>query len=84
MITLGYLAAAGLMLGMFFNGYALAASCTAIALAHFISAFDVGIAQAGMSLVGCLVLHQTGYFVGLSASVLLYRAKAIYIPTSRR
>ena len=45
MVTLACLAAAGLILGMFFNVYALAASCVAVVLIDFALAFDVEIDQ---------------------------------------
>ena len=43
MVTLASLATAGLVLGIFFNVYALAGSCVAVVLLNFASAFDVGI-----------------------------------------
>jgi hypothetical protein len=84
MVTLACLATAGFMLGMLFNVYALAASCVAVALINFASAFDVGIGKATLSIALAIIVLQIGYFVGLSTSGLFYTSKTASIPTSRR
>jgi hypothetical protein len=50
MVTLACLAMGGLILGMFFNVYALAMSCVAVVVLNFASAFDVGLSKATLSL----------------------------------
>ena len=84
MVTLACLATAGLILGMFFNVYALMASCVGIALIRFASAFDVGIGGAALSIALAFTILQIGYFVGLFASGLFFAPKTASIPTSRR
>jgi hypothetical protein len=84
MVTFAFLVAAGFMLGMFFNVYALAASCAVVALINFASAFDVGIGKATLSIALAIIVLQFGYFVGLTASGLFYTPKTASIPTSRR
>jgi hypothetical protein len=68
MVTLAWLATAGLILGMSFNVYALAASCVTVLLLNFASAFDVGISEATLSFALALIFLQIGYFAGLLAS----------------
>ena len=68
MVTLACLATAGLILGMFFNVYALAVSCVAVVLLNFASAFDVGISTAALSFALAIIFLQIGYFAGLLAS----------------
>ena len=43
---------------MFFNVYALAASCVAVALLNFASAFDAGISKATLSLLLLLFFYK--------------------------
>jgi hypothetical protein len=66
MVTLACLATAGLILGMFFNVYALAVSCVAVVLLNFAS--DVGISKATLSFALAIIFLQIGYFAGLLAS----------------
>ena len=68
MVTLACLATAGLILGMFFNVYALAMSCVAVVVLNFASAFDVGLSKATLSFALAIIFLQIGYFAGLSAS----------------
>jgi hypothetical protein len=68
MVTLAWLATAGLILGMSFNVYALAASCVTVLLLNFASAFDVGISEATLSFALAIIFLQIGYFAGLLAS----------------
>ena len=70
MITLAcfVVVAVGLILGMFFNVYALLALSMLVALLNFPSAFNVGIGHAATSLGVSVVLLQIGYFAGLLAS----------------
>jgi hypothetical protein len=68
MVTLASLATAGLVLGMFFNVYALAGSCVAVVLLNFASAFDVGISMATLSFALVIIFLQIGYFAGLLVS----------------
>ena len=75
MVTLACLAAAGLILGMFFNVYALAASCVAVVLIDFASAFDVGIGKAALSFALAFIILQIGYFAGLLTSGLFIRQR---------
>jgi hypothetical protein len=83
MTTFACLAGAGLLLGMFFNGYALIALCGVVALANVASALSAGISQASVSMVVGLVVIQIGYFAGLTASALLPASKPASVPTSR-
>ena len=83
MITLACFVAVGLILGMFFNVYALSALSMLVASLNFPSAFTVGIGHAAMSAGVSVVLLQIGYFAGLLASRLLYSTKPASIPTSR-
>jgi hypothetical protein len=83
MMTLACLAAAGLIMGMFFNGYALAASCLVIALAGIVTAINVGFGQASIQMIFGVALLQVCYFVGLSASTYLCALRAATVPTSR-
>jgi len=70
--------AVGLILGMFFNVYALLAlSMLLVALLNFPSAFNVGIGHAATSVGVSVVLLQIGYFAGLLV-------RGSLIPQSRR
>ena len=70
MVTLACLVTAGLILGMFFNVYALAVSSVAVVLLNFASAFAVGISKVTLSFALAIIFLQIGYFAGLFASVL--------------
>ena len=67
MLTLACLATAGLILGMFFNVYALAVSCVAVVL-NFARRSIVGLSKATLSFALAIIFLQIGYFVGLLAS----------------
>jgi hypothetical protein len=79
MITLAcfVVVAVGLILGMFFNVYALLALSMLVALLNFPSAFNVGIGHAATSVGVSVVLLQIGYFAGLLV-------RGSLIPQSRR
>jgi hypothetical protein len=79
MITLAcfVVVAVGLILGMFFNVYALLALSMLVALINFPSAFNVGIGHAATSVGVSVVLLQIGYFAGLLV-------RGSLIPQSRR
>ena len=83
MMTLACLAAAGLIMGMFLNSYALAAASFGVALASGVMAANVGFGHASILMIFGLVLLQVGYFVGLFASTFLYPSRAATVPTSR-
>jgi hypothetical protein len=83
MVTLGCFVAAGILLGMLFNAYALAAACIAVAVANFALGAAVGIGQASISVLVGLVALQTGYVVGLLGFGLLHASKPASIPTPK-
>jgi hypothetical protein len=83
MMTLACLAAAGLIMGMFLNSYALAAASFGVALASGVMAANVGFGHASILMIVGLILLQVGYFVGLFASTFLYPSRAATVPTSR-
>jgi hypothetical protein len=84
MVTLECLATAGLILGMFFNVYALLASCAAVVLLNFASAFDVGISKATLSFALAIILLQNWIFRRPVDVGTIYTSKTASIPTSRR
>ena len=79
MITLAcfVVVAVGLILGMFFNVYALLALSMLVALLNFPSVFNVGIGHAATSVGVSVVLLQIGYFAGLLV-------RGSLVPQSRR
>jgi hypothetical protein len=83
MMTLACFASASLLLGMFFNVYALFALCAIVAVANVAWAPFAGVSQASIALVVDLVVIQIGYFAGLTASVFLPAPKPASIPKSR-
>jgi hypothetical protein len=83
MMTLACLAAAGTVMGLFFNIYALAASCLAMALVVLVAYCSIGVWPTVGSVVLGLVLLQVSYLVGLSASTLLHASRPATNPTSR-
>jgi hypothetical protein len=82
MMTLACLAAAGLIVGMFFNSYALVASCLVMASAGIVTAANVGFGQASIQMIFGVGLLQVCYCVGLSASTYLCASRASTFPTS--
>jgi hypothetical protein len=83
MTTLACFAAASLLLGMFFNGYAMFAVCAIVAVANLASVPAVGVLQASIALTVDLVVIQIAYLAGLSASALLPASKPASVPTTR-
>lgn len=82
-MMLACLAGAGLIMGFYFNAYALLASCLVVAVAAMVSTIEVGIAQAGISLIVGLIVIQATYAVGLLASSLLSASTRASLPTAR-
>jgi hypothetical protein len=82
MITLLCFATASIILGMFFNIYALVALCAAVALIDLIAIFSAGVVAASMAMVVDLTVVQIGFLAGLSASNLLPIAKRVSLPSS--
>jgi hypothetical protein len=58
MVMLACLAMGGLILGMFFNVYALAVSCVAVVVLNFASAFDVGLSKATLSFALAIIFYK--------------------------
>jgi hypothetical protein len=83
MMTFACLAAAGLTMGLFFNSYALLASCLATAAATLMSAFQVGLGRAAISMIVCLALLQVSYLIGLFASSFLDAPITASVPDSK-
>jgi hypothetical protein len=83
MTTLACIAAASLLLGMFFNSYAMIAVCAIAAIANLASIPTVGFLSASTSLIIDLVAIQVAYLAGLLASALLPVAKPASVPTTR-
>jgi len=83
MVTLACLAAAGFMLGVFFNAYALAALCIAIAAAGTIRGLDIGVVEAAIGTGAALVVVQAAYFGGVCASRFIQVSKPASAPTSQ-
>jgi hypothetical protein len=83
MTTLACFAAASLLLGMFFSGYAMVALCAIVAIANLASIPAVGLLQASISMTVDLVVIQIAYLAGLSASALLPASKPASGPTTR-
>ena len=83
MITLACFVAASLLLGIFFNAYALIVLCAIATLANLASVAIIGVYPAAIAAVADLIVIQIGYFAGLSASALLPASKPASIPTSR-
>ena len=83
MITLACLGAAGLLLGLCFNVYALAALCLASAVVDAAWALQVGPGRAALVLVGGILVIQAGYGVGLFASSLRRPARSGSLPATR-
>jgi hypothetical protein len=83
MTMLGCVAAAGLIMGMFFNTYALAALCLVIALAYVATMAHVGFGHASIQMISCLALLQLSYVVGLAASTFLHALRAATLSSSR-
>jgi hypothetical protein len=60
--------AAGLVIGIFFNTYVLAAACVVVALAFGATAGVAGVGQTTILIVSNIVVLQVSYWVGLWAS----------------
>jgi hypothetical protein len=84
MITLACLAAAGLVLGLCFNVYALAALCLTSAVVDAVWALQVGPGRAALALAGAILVIQAGYGVGLCAATLRRPARSDSLPATRR
>lgn len=76
-------AAAGLLMGIFFNVYALTAVCLIFSLASFIFILFAGSAPTAGHLISDLCCLQGGYLAGLWLSVVAFRAKPSRATTSK-
>jgi hypothetical protein len=75
MTTLACLAVAGVLIGLFFNSYALAVFCVAIALVETLANTRDGISHNVILLITSLFVVQIAYVAGLTSSSLFFRPK---------
>jgi hypothetical protein len=80
-MTLAFFAVAGLVAGLFFNGYALIALCLGVALAEVLFSSAVGAWHSASSMILSLLLLQIGFLGGMSGSALLFPTKRASLPT---
>jgi hypothetical protein len=71
------LSAAGLIMGFYFNAYALLATNLLLSLAAIVFATQLGIVQAGIHLIFGLVIIQCAYGIGLLASSFLSTSREL-------